>query len=468
MGASASAMGARMCIQSKGVANPKISQQFYTSCGKETGCSGGHAYMAYYEGMKKQGGAVDEQCDPYTGKDASNPCGCEECNDVSNQCMRYHNKKADPNGYHEKYAYAAKVKASSGTSQEDALKKELMENGPFYIAFTVYSDFNRYRGGVYSHQSGGKSGGHAVTLIGWGEESGTPYWLLQNSWGSNWGTKGFFKMKRGSDECGIESRSPLFGVPDLNKLCKNECQHGSMDSSCKCTSTEGWGGSACDQCIRSCSGQQYTGQRDDAKCQCECKEGFFGATCTLKVDLPSTANSGEAATMSYSGSGIRQGDKIVAFKADETPWTAKGGWAKASSTAGVVCGESKAGDPTPCPDSGSTTFKIYEEGTYKIILLRYLGHNEFGKDKGFANSFSNLGQVTVQCGSGGCKGMPDPCVDKQGWCARFKRYCPQAKYMTIMAGGVRHNMAATCLKTCILCQTMLSQENIEDSWEERE
>ena len=80
--------------------------------------------------------------------------------------------------------------------------------------------------------------------------------------------------------------------------------------------------------------------------------------------------------MSYSGSGIRQGDKIVAFKADETPWTAKGGWAKASSTAGVVCGESKAGDPTPCPDSGSTTFKIYEEGTYKIILLRYLGHNE--------------------------------------------------------------------------------------------
>ena len=28
-----------------------------------------------------------------------------------------------------------------------------------------------------------------------------PYWLLQNSWGKGFGDGGFFKMRRGTDEC---------------------------------------------------------------------------------------------------------------------------------------------------------------------------------------------------------------------------------------------------------------------------
>ena len=61
-----------------------------------------------------------------------------------------------------------------------------------------------YKSGVYQHQSGSALGGHAVEMIGWGTENGTPYWLIKNSWNDQWGDKGTFKILRGSNECGIE------------------------------------------------------------------------------------------------------------------------------------------------------------------------------------------------------------------------------------------------------------------------
>jgi cathepsin B len=38
-------------------------------------------------------------------------------------------------------------------------------------------------------------------------EKGDPYWFCQNSWNTGWGDKGYFKILRGKDECGIESWS---------------------------------------------------------------------------------------------------------------------------------------------------------------------------------------------------------------------------------------------------------------------
>ena len=47
---------------------------------------------------------------------------------------------------------------------------------------------------------------------GWGEENGTPYWLVANSWNYDWGDNGTFKILRGSDHCGIES-GVVAGLP---------------------------------------------------------------------------------------------------------------------------------------------------------------------------------------------------------------------------------------------------------------
>jgi hypothetical protein len=39
----------------------------------------------------------------------------------------------------------------------------------------------------------------------WGEEDdATPYWIIQNSWGSGFGDRGRFKMIAGTNECIIE------------------------------------------------------------------------------------------------------------------------------------------------------------------------------------------------------------------------------------------------------------------------
>jgi C1A family cysteine protease len=84
------------------------------------------------------------------------------------------------------------------------MQTELQNNGPYEVAFEVYSDFMNYAGGVYQHKSGFLEGGHAVLNIGWGVLDGTPYWLIQNSWGTSWGLDGFFLILRGNDECGIE------------------------------------------------------------------------------------------------------------------------------------------------------------------------------------------------------------------------------------------------------------------------
>ena len=88
--------------------------------------------------------------------------------------------------------------------------------GPVETAFTVYSDFENYVSGIYKHTTGATAGGHAVKIVGWGEQQPqhfwqkpVKYWLCANSWTTGWGDKGFFKIVRGVNkighsECGIE------------------------------------------------------------------------------------------------------------------------------------------------------------------------------------------------------------------------------------------------------------------------
>ena len=90
-----------------------------------------------------------------------------------------------------------------------AIQQEILTHGPVEVAFFVFTDFMSYKKGVYSKSAnaGPLRGGHAVKVIGWGVEDGseTDYWLVVNSWGSQWGMAGTFKIRRGVNECGIET-----------------------------------------------------------------------------------------------------------------------------------------------------------------------------------------------------------------------------------------------------------------------
>jgi len=56
---------------------------------------------------------------------------------------------------------------------------------------------------------------HCVELVGWGEEAGTPYWTVRNSWGTEWGESGFVRLERNTDTCGIGKQAILPRVPPL-------------------------------------------------------------------------------------------------------------------------------------------------------------------------------------------------------------------------------------------------------------
>ncbi|CAL4976694.1 unnamed protein product [Urochloa decumbens] len=72
------------------------------------------------------------------------------------------------------------------------------------------TNFQHYKKGVYNGPCGTKLN-HGVTVVGYGQEGKDKYWIVKNSWGANWGDKGFIKMKKniaGKPEglCGIAIR----------------------------------------------------------------------------------------------------------------------------------------------------------------------------------------------------------------------------------------------------------------------
>jgi len=88
---------------------------------------------------------------------------------------------------------------------EENMQRAIMEGGPMEVAFTVYADFEDYDGGIYHHVTGKSVGGHAVKVVGWGEENGEKYWRVGNSWNEHWGEEGYFRIRRGVNEGGIEN-----------------------------------------------------------------------------------------------------------------------------------------------------------------------------------------------------------------------------------------------------------------------
>ncbi len=87
--------------------------------------------------------------------------------------------------------------------------QEAVANQPVSIAIEADTHvFQFYSGGVITDTSCGTNLDHGVLIVGYGEENDTPYWLVKNSWGSDWGDNGYVKILRDSSTnsegiCGI-------------------------------------------------------------------------------------------------------------------------------------------------------------------------------------------------------------------------------------------------------------------------
>jgi cathepsin B len=201
----------RVCLSSKGKEKIRLAPldtlaccNMDSGCGS-FGCNGGDPASAWswfvHEGVVTGGDFGDEStCKPYAFPKCAHhvespdlqPCSANEEYETPQCEHRCSNSKYKTGYSQDKHR---SVRAYSVSPDEKSIKLEIMKNGPVSAAFQVYEDFLAYTGGIYHHVTGQAVGGHAVKLIGWGEEGGQKYWLLLNSWNPTWGEGGAFRMR---------------------------------------------------------------------------------------------------------------------------------------------------------------------------------------------------------------------------------------------------------------------------------
>ena len=90
--------------------------------------------------------------------------------------------------------------------------KEALKTGPLVCSFEVTDDFLNYKPNedlndlnIYNEDKDYYGLNHAVSLVGWGIQGDSEYWIVRNSWGREWGYNGFFYLKAGNNSLGFES-----------------------------------------------------------------------------------------------------------------------------------------------------------------------------------------------------------------------------------------------------------------------
>jgi len=177
-----------------------LSPEQLVSCDKgDQGCQGGRLSSAW--DFLTKTGTVSDKCFPYTAGKGTAPACATKCVPFGGDFTEYKSQ----GGY-------------TLNSPED-MQKEIFANGPVQVAFSVYKSFMSYKSGVYTKKFWEllPEGGHAVKVVGWGTENSEDYWLVANSWNTNWGLDGYFKIARGKNECGIEKMGPpTAGLPAVS------------------------------------------------------------------------------------------------------------------------------------------------------------------------------------------------------------------------------------------------------------
>jgi cathepsin B len=92
---------------------------------------------------------------------------------------------------------------------EEDIKREVMKNGPVVSAAHLHVDFLTYKSGIYSKNEEVPkfTGFTTLKIVGWGVENGSEgepnkgnkFWIVENSWGEDWGEKGYARISMGQE-----------------------------------------------------------------------------------------------------------------------------------------------------------------------------------------------------------------------------------------------------------------------------
>jgi len=170
-----------------------LSEQYMISCGTEWtsgifGCEG--AYMSSILDFVESYGAIPESCFPYKSGNGNLP----PCKD---KCEDWDKYKTEIIGW------------STISPSLLSMKNALANNGPLVTSIDIYENFPTYSEGVYE-PSGDLLGYHLVSIVGYNDNPG--YWICKNSWGTEWGEDGWFRIKY--NVCEIEDNTISIDVQD--------------------------------------------------------------------------------------------------------------------------------------------------------------------------------------------------------------------------------------------------------------
>jgi len=184
----------------------QLSPQSVLDCSElNQGCSGGYPYLV--QKFVSENGMPAEEDMPYKGTSSWLQTDSEDKSKA-----RAWVDTCSKNQVAAKVTHYGYVGGYYGACTEAAMKREIKDHGPIVVAYEVSPEFQHYRSGVFEASQVApatvnewEETNHAVLVTGWGMEGNTPYWNVRNSWGANWGEKGYFRILRGKDSLAIES-----------------------------------------------------------------------------------------------------------------------------------------------------------------------------------------------------------------------------------------------------------------------